>query len=60
MRIGFIKIALGVPSTLYSTLFSVWLDLVIGSATDLASVRVTYCVKQVHYTEPQEDRIFLA
>jgi hypothetical protein len=42
---------LRVPSTLYSTLASVWL----GSRMGLRSVRITRHVKQVQYVEPQED-----
>jgi len=58
--IGFLKIALGILSTLHSTLFSEWLDMAIGSSTDLTSVRITHYVKQVQYKEPKEGRIVLA
>jgi hypothetical protein len=57
---SFIKIALWVPRTLHSTIASVWLDLAIGSKTDMRRVLIIKYVKQVQYAEPQEDHILLA
>jgi hypothetical protein len=37
----------------------IWLHLIIGSRTNLHSVKVTHNVNQVEYVEPQEDQIFL-
>ena len=58
-RTNLIKIVLRVPSTLHSTLVSVWLGSAIGSRTELHSLIIIH-VKQVQYVEPSQAHNVLA
>jgi len=59
-RTDSIKIVLRAPSTLHSTLASVWLGSAIGSRTEPHRVRIIQHVKQVQYVEPSEAHNVLA
>jgi hypothetical protein len=54
-----IKLLLGIPSTLHSTLVCIWLSLAIGSRMGLRGVWITHHVEQVQYVEQQENHILL-
>lgn len=53
-----IKIIFRIPSNLRITFVCVWLGFVIGSRTDLRSVRITRLSKHAQYVETQEDLFF--